>query len=55
MCGRALLWVGVDLLGGGSIAVHKDVPMNSCLTCSCLTPVPGMYALSPTNVLVWTS
>jgi hypothetical protein len=29
MCGRALLWVGVDLLGGRSIAVHKDVPMYS--------------------------
>jgi uncharacterized protein (DUF2237 family) len=46
MRGRALLWVGVDLLGGGSIAVHKnvlDVLKNSCLT----PPVSGMYALSP--------
>jgi hypothetical protein len=48
MCGRAWLWVGVDSLGVGSIAVLIDVPMNSCLTC----PVSGLYALFPINFIV---
>jgi hypothetical protein len=48
MCERAFLWVGVDLLGRGSIAVNKAVPMNGCLT----SLVSGMYAFVHDEFLV---
>jgi hypothetical protein len=59
MCGCALLWVGMVLLGGDQpwwgcmhapvhITTHKDVPMSSGLT----TQVSGIYALFPINYLV---